>query len=199
VAHEIGEVAGRQPEVRDRCLRRQNPIALAGAAWWPGGRVAQKAASASPARDVPRRRGRRRQRGPPLPTTAPRRGGRGRCGRRLAWGCPDAGRAPGGRCLLGGLLGARRASAPLRRSHVGQGETVHPGRASVGPDPPPRLGQDVIPTDAVKQGVEAPARDCLAAAQAALEFRTLSTGRRPPGWLGRAVPAMPLRLPPSPA
>ncbi len=42
--------------------------------------------------------------------------------------------------------------------HLSQSHTINPGRALVGPDPLPRLHQDVTPIDAVIQGVETPLR-----------------------------------------
>ena len=79
-----------------------------------------------------------------------------------------------------------------------QGDPIHPGRAPVRPDPLPRLPQDVTPVDTVKQGMETPTLDCLAAAHSAtLQFshfhrrrpptaRTATTGDGLPGSLDRA-------------
>jgi hypothetical protein len=73
--------------------------------------------------------------------------------------------APGGRRAVGACTEVRLelGEHPLYPIglHFGQGEAIHPSSASVGPDPLPRLGQDVIPTDAVIEGVEAPARGLL--------------------------------------
>jgi hypothetical protein len=45
--------------------------------------------------------------------------------------------------------------------HLGQRLLVDASRAFVGPDPPPRLHQDVTPIDPVIQGVETPLRGLL--------------------------------------
>ena len=44
---------------------------------------------------------------------------------------------------------------------LGQGLTIHPGRAAVASDAPPRLLEDVTPPDPVHQGVETPLRGSL--------------------------------------
>ena len=63
---------------------------------------------------------------------------------------------------------------------VGEGDTIDPRRAPVGPHPPPRLPQDVTPEDAVIQGVEAPLRRPLGRRpELALELAHLVHRRQP--------------------
>jgi hypothetical protein len=50
---------------------------------------------------------------------------------------------------------------PVLLLHERQGDTIHPGGTAVGPDPLPRLPQDVTPVNTVIQGVEAPLRGLL--------------------------------------
>jgi hypothetical protein len=63
---------------------------------------------------------------------------------------------------------------------IGQGQSIDPRRASVGPDPPPRLAQDVSPEDAVIEGVEAPFRGLLGRSpELALELLHFAHRREP--------------------
>jgi hypothetical protein len=72
-------------------------------------------------------------------------------------------RAPGGRGTVRALAQvplklSQQALNPVNVLHIGQGDSVHPGRSPVLPDPLPRLPQDVTPVNTVIQGVEAPIR-----------------------------------------
>jgi site-specific DNA recombinase len=56
---------------------------------------------------------------------------------------------------------SKKTLSPVHVLHVSQGDTIHPGRSAVDPDPLPRLPQDVTPVNPVIQGVETAFRRLL--------------------------------------
>ena len=116
------------------------------------------------------------------------------------WECIAAGPAADGTCLRAARRGARRACTPLRtaRRDRASHDRRPPRRGSPSPAAMPPTGRHACRSDPAGHGSGAPG--CLAATQRRrCNWRTLSMGGCPPGWLDLAVmPSRVLARPPCP-